>query len=134
LYYAMAQDGVFFKKAGTLNKKGVPEFALYIQAGWASLLCLSGTYGQLLDYTTFSSLLFYLVTIIGLFILRYKRPDAERPYKAFGYPILPGLYVLIATAICVILLIEKPDTCGWGLAIVLLGLPVYYIWKWANKE
>ncbi len=134
LYYAMAKDGVFFKKAGTLNKKGVPEFALYIQAGWASLLCLSGTYGQLLDYTTFSSLLFYLVTIIGLFILRYKRPDAERPYKAFGYPILPGLYVLIATAICVILLIEKPDTCGWGLAIVLLGLPVYYIWKWANKE
>lgn len=134
LYYAMAQDGVFFKKAGTLNKKGVPEFALYIQAAWASILCLSGTYGQLLDYTTFSSLLFYLVTIIGLFILRYKRPDAERPYKAFGYPVLPALYVLMAGAICIILLIEKPDTCGWGLAIVLLGLPVYYIWKWANKE
>ncbi|MEY3678042.1 MAG: hypothetical protein RI924_183 [Bacteroidota bacterium] len=134
LYYAMAQDGVFFKRAGTLNKKGVPEFALYIQAAWASILCLSGTYGQLLDYTTFSSLLFYLVTIIGLFILRYKRPDAERPYKAFGYPVLPALYVLMAGAICIILLIEKPDTCGWGLAIVLLGLPVYYIWKWANKE
>ena len=134
LYHTMAQDGVFFKKAGTLNSKGVPAFALYIQAGWASLLCLSGTFGQLLDYCTFSSLLFYVVTIIGLFILRYTRPDADRPYKAFGYPILPALYILLAGAICVILLIEKPDTCGWGLAIVLLGLPVYYIWKWANNR
>lgn len=134
LYYAMAQDGVFFKKAATLNAKGVPAFALYIQAGWASLLCLSGTYGQLLDYTTFSSLLFYVITIIGLFILRFTRPDAERPYKAFGYPILPALYIVLAGAICVILLVEKPDTCGWGLAIVLLGLPVYYIWKWANSR
>jgi len=105
LYHAMAQDGVFFKKAGTLNSKGVPAFALYIQAGWASLLCLSGTFGQLLDYCTFSSLLFYVITIIGLFILRYTRPDAERPYKAFGYPVLPALYILLAGAICVILLI-----------------------------
>ena len=106
LYHTMAQDGVFFKKAGTLNSKGVPAFALYIQAGWASLLCLSGTFGQLLDYCTFSSLLFYVVTIIGLFILRYTRPDADRPYKAFGYPILPALYILLAGAICIILLVE----------------------------
>jgi APA family basic amino acid/polyamine antiporter len=134
LYHTMAQDGVFFKKAGTLNSKGVPAFALYIQAGWASLLCLSGTFGQLLDYCTFSSLLFYVVTIIGLFILRHTRPDAERPYKAFGYPVLPALYILLAGAICIILLVEKPGTCGWGLAIVLLGLPVYYIWKWANSR
>ncbi len=129
LYYAMAKDGVFFKQAGTLNKKDVPGFALVIQAFWASALCLSGTYGQLLDYCTFSSLLFYVITIIGLFILRKKQPNTPRPYKAFGYPILPALYVLIAGAICVVLLIVKPETCGWGLAIVLLGIPVYYLWK-----
>ncbi len=129
LYYAMAKDGVFFKQAGMLNKKDVPGFALVIQAFWASALCLSGTYGQLLDYCTFSSLLFYVVTIIGLFILRKKQPDTPRPYKAFGYPVLPALYVLIAGAICVVLLWVKPETCGWGLAIVLLGIPVYYLWK-----
>lgn len=129
LYYAMAKDGVFFKKAGTLNKNDVPGFALILQAIWASVLCLSGSYGQLLDYCTFSSLLFYMVTIVGLFILRKKRPDWERPYKAFGYPILPALYIVIASAICIDLLIVKPETCGWGLGIVLLGLPVYYLWK-----
>ena len=129
LYYAMAKDGVFFKKAAELNKKDVPGFALILQAIWASALCLSGSYGQLLDYCTFSSLLFYIVTIIGLFILRKKRPDWERPYKAFGYPVLPALYVIIASAICVVLLIVKPATCGWGLAIVLLGIPVYFLWK-----
>ncbi len=129
LYYAMAKDGVFFKKAGTLNKKDVPGFALILQAIWASVLCLSGSYGQLLDYCTFSSLLFYIVTIIGLFILRRKRPEWERPYKAFGYPVLPAFYIIIATAICIDLLIYKPGTCGWGLAIVLLGVPVYYLWK-----
>jgi APA family basic amino acid/polyamine antiporter len=134
LYHAMAQDGVFFKKAGTLNKNNVPGFALIIQGIWASLLCLSGTYGNLLDYCTFSSLLFYMVTIIGLFVLRYKQPDALRPYKAFGYPVLPALYILIAGAICVDLLIYKADTCGRGLVIVLIGLPVYYLWKRANKN
>jgi APA family basic amino acid/polyamine antiporter len=134
LYHAMAQDGVFFKKAGTLNKNNVPGFALIIQGVWASLLCLSGTYGDLLDYCTFSSLLFYMVTIIGLFVLRYKQPDAARPYKAFGYPVLPALYILIAGAICVDLLIYKADTCGRGLVIVLIGLPVYYLWKRANRN
>lgn len=134
LYYAMANDGVFFKKAATLNKNNVPAFALILQAIWASALCLSGTYGQLLDYCTFSALLFYIITIYGLFILRRKRPDWERPYKAFGYPILPALYILIASAICIDLLIYKPDTCGWGLAIVLLGIPVYYLWRYFGKE
>ncbi len=134
LYHAMAQDGVFFKKAGTLNKNNVPGFALIIQGIWASLLCLSGTYGDLLDYCTFSSLLFYMVTIIGLFVLRYKQPDAVRPYKAFGYPVLPALYILIAGAICVDLLIYKADTCGRGLIIVFIGIPIYYLWKRANKN
>lgn len=129
LYYAMAKDGVFFKKAATLNKKDVPGFALILQAIWTSVLCLSGSYGQLLDYCTFSSLLFYIVTIIGLFILRKKRPDWERPYKAFGYPVLPALYIFIASAICIDLLIYKPFTCGWGLVIVLLGFPVYFLWN-----
>jgi APA family basic amino acid/polyamine antiporter len=129
LYYAMAKDGVFFKRAATLNKKDVPGFALILQAIWSSVLCLSGSYGQLLDYCTFSSLLFYIITIIGLFVLRKKRPEWERPYKAFGYPVLPALYIIIASAICVDLLIYKPDTCGWGLAIVLLGVPVYFITK-----
>ena len=129
LYYAMAKDGVFFKRAAKLNKKDVPGFALILQAIWSSVLCLSGSYGQLLDYCTFSSLLFYIITIIGLFVLRKKRPEWERPYKAFGYPVLPALYIIIATAICIDLLIYKPGTCGWGLAIVLLGLPVYFITK-----
>jgi len=134
LYYAMAKDGLFFKRAGVLNKYDVPGFALIVQAIWASVLCLSGTYGQLLDYCTFSSLLFYVVTIIGLFVLRKKKPDADRPYKAFGYPLLPFLYIVIAGAICVVLLIVKPDTCGWGLGIVLLGLPVYYVGKKSISE
>ena len=129
LYYAMAKDGVFFKKAGDLNNYDVPGFALIVQAVWSSLLCLSGTYGQLLDYCTFASLLFYVITIIGLFVLRKKKPDAPRPYKAWGYPILPMLYILVAGAICVVLLVMKPDTCGYGLLIVLMGIPVYFISK-----
>lgn len=129
LYYAMAKDGVFFKRAAKLNSKGVPAFALVLQAIWSSILCLSGSYGQLLDYCTFSSLLFYIVTIFGLFLLRKKHPNWKRPYKAFGYPFLPALYILVASAICIDLLILKTSTCGWGLFIVLLGVPVYFITK-----
>lgn len=129
LYYAMAKDGVFFKKAGTLNRNKVPGFALIIQGVWASVLCLSGSFNQLLEYATFSSLLFYVVTIAGLFILRKTQPDAERPYKALGYPIIPAIYILVAGAICVDLLIYKTATCGIGLLIVFMGLPVYYLWK-----
>ena len=129
VYYAMAKEGLFFKKAGTLNKNNVPEFALWIQAGWASILCLSGTYGALLDYCTFASLLFYIVTIGGLFILRKKEPDTARPYKVIAYPILPILYILIAFAICAILLVTKTQYTLSGFVIVALGLPIYYFIK-----
>lgn len=129
VYYAMAKDGVFFKKVGTLSERSVPATALVVQGVWASLLCLSGTYGDLLDYVIFAVLIFYVLTVIGIFILRKKKPDAERPYKALGYPILPGLYILCASAIAVDLLIYKTTYSGSGLAIVLLGIPVFYIWK-----
>ncbi len=132
VYYAMAKDGLFFKRAGTLNKNNVPGYALVIQAIWASVLCLSGTYGDLLDYVTFASLLFYIVTIAGLFILRKKEPETERPYKVFAYPILPFLYIVIALTICVILLITKPQNTWSGLFIVSLGIPVYYLAKRKN--
>jgi basic amino acid/polyamine antiporter, APA family len=127
VYYAMGKDGLFFKKAATLNRNEVPEFALWIQAAWACALCLSGTYGDLLDYCTFASLLFYIVTIAGIFRLRKKEPNAHRPYKVIAYPILPLLYILIAGAICVILLYTKPQNTWSGLFIVGLGLPVYYM-------
>jgi APA family basic amino acid/polyamine antiporter len=129
VYYAMSRDGLFFKRAGTLNKQGVPGYALVIQAVWASALCLSGSYGDLLDYVVFAILIFYILTIAGIFILRRKRPTAERPIKAFGYPILPALYIILALAMCVDLLIFKPTFTYPGLALVLSGIPVYLIWK-----
>jgi APA family basic amino acid/polyamine antiporter len=129
VYYAMSNDGLFFKKASTLNEKSVPAFALVIQCVWASLLCLSGSYGDLLDYVVFAVLLFYILTIAGIFMLRKTKPDAERPYKAIGYPVLPALYIVLAAAICIDLLIFKPKYSYPGLAIVLLGVPVYFLWK-----
>jgi basic amino acid/polyamine antiporter, APA family len=129
VYYAMAKEGLFFKKAEELNKHNVPGYALKIQALWASVLCLSGTYGDLLEYCTFASLIFYIITIGAVFVLRKKDPDAPRPYKALGYPVIPALYIVAATAICISLLIVKPHTTGMGLFIVFLGLPVYYFTK-----
>ena len=129
VYYAMAQEGLFFKKAGTLNKYDVPGFALVVQAIWASVLCLSGTYGDLLDYTTFASLLFYIITITGIFVLRKKEPDTPRPYKTLAYPIMPVLYIILALSVCVILLITKPQNTWSGLFIVLLGTPFYFLVK-----
>ncbi len=129
VYYAMAKDGLFFKKAGKLNKYDVPAYALVVQAVWASVLCLSGTYGDLLDYTTFASLLFYIITISGIFILRKKEPNTPRPYKTLAYPIMPILYILLALAVCVILLITKPQNTWSGLLIVLLGTPFYFLIK-----
>jgi APA family basic amino acid/polyamine antiporter len=131
----MAKDNLFFKKTGTLNKSSVPGFALIVQAVWASLLCLSGTYSNLLDYVIFAVLIFYILTIIGLFLLRKKQPDADRPYKAWGYPVLPALYILCAAAISIDLLIFKPMYTWPGMVIVLLGIPVYFLWKkiFANK-
>jgi APA family basic amino acid/polyamine antiporter len=129
VYYAMSRDGLFFKRAGSLNERGVPAFALVVQAVWASLLCLSGTYGDLLDYVVFAILIFYILTIAGIFVLRAKRPGAERPIKAFGYPVLPALYIVLALAMCVDLLIFKPKFTYPGLALVLSGIPVYFVWK-----
>jgi basic amino acid/polyamine antiporter, APA family len=138
IYYAMAKDGLFFKRASNLNSHGVPAFALVAQCIWASLLCISGKYSDLLKYVTFATLLFYVLTIGGVFILRKKMPDAERPYRAFGYPIVPALYIFIASMICLNLLIfETPISLfgisvkpSWvGLGIVLLGIPVYYFQK-----
>ena len=132
VYYAMAQEGLFFKNAAALNKSGVPGFALLTQAVWAGALCLSGTYGDLLDYATFASLMFYIVTIGGIFILRRKEPGAERPYRVIGYPLLPALYIGVAGAICCILLVTKPQNTWSGVFIVLLGIPVYY-WQKRRK-
>lgn len=131
LFYAMSKDGLFFRKAEKLNKNQVPAVALWIQCVWACVLCLSGQYGDLLEYATFASLLFYILTIGGIFILRKREPDVERPYKAFGYPIIPALYILITIAICVDLLIYKPMSAGCGLIIVLIGIPVYLL---TNKK
>jgi APA family basic amino acid/polyamine antiporter len=127
VYFAMAKDGLFFKQAATLNKNDSPQFALIIQAIWTSLLCLSGSYGDLLDYVVFAVLLFYVLTVGGIFILRYKQPNTPRPYKVFAYPYLPAAYMLIASFICINLLIYKPEYTFPGLGIVLLGIPVYFL-------
>ena len=131
VYYAMAKDRLFFRSVGTLNRNHVPAAALIAQAVWASFLCLTGTYSQLLDYVIFAALIFYALTTIGLFMLRVKRPDAERPYKAFGYPVLPALYILLASTVAVVLLIaDKTRTQALsGLVIVAIGIPVYYLWR-----
>ncbi len=126
VYYAMAKDGLFFSSMAKLNKNSVPGAALTIQCVWASLLCLSGSYSDLLDYVIFSVLLFYILTIAGIFILRRTMPDAPRPYKAIGYPVLPAIYILMATFICLLLLMYKTENAGWGLALVIVGIPVYY--------
>jgi APA family basic amino acid/polyamine antiporter len=129
VYYTMAKDGLFFKKAASLNSKSVPEWALWAQCIWASALCLTGKYGDLLDFVIIIVLIFYVMTILGIFILRKKLPNAERPYKAFGYPFLPGLYIIIASAVAIALLITKTSTCGWGVLIMLIGIPIYYLTK-----
>lgn len=129
VYYAMAKDGLFFKKAGEINKFGVPGFAITVQGIWSVLLCLSGTYSNLLDYVIFAALIFFTLTILSIFILRVKRPDIPRPYKAFGYPVIPAIYILTTITIMIILLIYKSKYTFPGLIIVLLGIPVYYLWK-----
>lgn len=134
VYYAMANDGLFFKSTGKLNQKSVPGVALIVQGIWAGILCLSGKYGDLLDYVIFAVLIFYSLTIIGIFVLRRKRPELERPYRAFGYPVVPALYVIAAFAICVDLLIYKPRYTWPGMIIVLLGIPVYYIWRRSSSS
>jgi len=146
--YAMAKDGLFFKSTGALNNKGVPRTALVYQGIWIAILILLRTrrvdsagavtygnlYSDLLDYVVFAALLFYVLTIIGIFVLRAKRPEAERPYRAFGYPFVPMLYVLAAVAIMLVLLLYQTQTAGTGLVIVLVGLPVYWLWAWWSRR
>lgn len=127
VYYTMANDGLFFKKTGTLNKNAVPSYALWIQCLVASLLCLSGKYGDLLTMVSFVVVIFYVITISGIFVLRAKRPDIPRPYKAFGYPVLPLIYIILALAFCVGLVYTSPTYSLWGLGITLVGIPLYYI-------
>jgi APA family basic amino acid/polyamine antiporter len=145
--YAMARDGLFFKSTGKLSNKGVPQGALIFQGMWVIVLILLRTrrvdatgaitygnlYSDLLNYVVFAVLLFYVLTIIGIFVLRRKRPDAERPYRAFGYPFVPLLYIVAATAIMIVLLLYQTQTAGGGLIIVLLGLPVYWLWSRSSR-
>jgi APA family basic amino acid/polyamine antiporter len=145
----MARDGLFFRKVGHLNKNHVPAWGLIIQGIWAAALVLPRTvkidsagnvtgygnlYGNLLDYVISAALIFYILTIAGIFVLRWKRPDAERPYKAFGYPIVPVLYIIGATVILAVLFIYQTATTWPGLIIVLTGVPIYFLWKTANAR
>jgi basic amino acid/polyamine antiporter, APA family len=135
----MAHDGLFFRATGKLNSRGVPGIALTIQGVWIAILIMlrtikpDGTYGNLysdlLNYVVFAALIFYVLTIVGVFVLRSKRPDAERPYRAFGYPVVPLLYIVAALTILLVLLFYRTETAGWSLVIVLLGLPVYWLWS-----
>ena len=127
VYYTMAKDGLFFKPAGELNKYAVPQWALWVQGIIACLWSMSGKYGQLLDMISFVVVIFYVMTIIGIFILRRKRPDVPRPYKAFGYPFLPAIYILMGISFCILLIIYKPQFTWPGLIITLTGIPLYYI-------
>jgi APA family basic amino acid/polyamine antiporter len=143
-YYAMARDGLFFRRVGELNKNHVPAWGLIIQGIWAGILVLPRTvkadgsygnlYGNLLDYVISAALIFYILTIAGIFLLRWKRPDAERPYKAFGYPIVPILYIIGAATILLILFIYQTATTWPGLIIVLSGVPIYFFWKFLGAK
>jgi len=134
VYYAMAKDGLFFKSAAKLHPEyHTPAHSLMMQCVWTCILCISGSYGQLLDYIIFAVLVFYILTIGGLFVLRVKRPDAPRPYRAIGYPVLPAIYVVMAIFIDIVLLRYKPQYTWPGLCIVLLGIPVFYLWSRQNR-
>lgn len=135
VYYAMAKDGLFFRGASELHRKyRTPAHSLIMQCAWTCILCISGSYNQLLDYIVFAVLVFYILTITGLFVLRAKRPDEPRPYRAIGYPVLPAIYILMAVFIDIVLLRYKPQYTWPGLIIVLLGIPVYYGWSRKNRQ
>jgi len=157
VYYAMAQDGLFFRSTGRLNAKHVPAMALVLQGVWTALLVLprirlrdpvtnapivdaSGVeqygnlYGKLLDYVVFAVLIFYVLTIAGVFVLRRTRPEVERPYRAFGYPLLPAFYIVAATVILLVLAVYRTETSWPGLLIVLAGVPVYFFWKFLREK
>jgi basic amino acid/polyamine antiporter, APA family len=132
IYYAMAKDKLFFHSVGKVNRYHAPAAALIAQCIWASILCLSGTYNQLLNFLIFAVLIFYILTLLGLFLLRRTRPEMNRPYRAFGYPILPAIYIVMALFIEVQLLRYKPEYTWPGLIIVLIGVPVYFLWKFGE--
>ncbi len=137
VYYAMARDRLFFARAGTLHPTHhTPTFGLLAQAAWAMALCLTGTYGQLLDYVIFAALIFYLLTTVALFRLRKLQPDLPRPVKAFGYPVVPALYILSIAFLLVVLLVDpdKRKFSAFGLLIVALGIPVYLLWRRADRR
>jgi APA family basic amino acid/polyamine antiporter len=135
VYYAMAKDGLFFRKVAKLHPSyKTPAVSLMVQMVWTCVLCISGSYGQLLDYITFAILVFYILTIAGLFVLRRTRPDAERPYRAVGYPLLPAIYIVMALFIDVVLLRYKPQYTWPGLVVVLIGIPVYYAWSRSSRR
>jgi len=130
VYYAMAKDNLFFRSVARLHPvHKTPAVSLMVQMAWTCILCVSGSYGQLLDYIIFAVLVFYVLTIFGLFVLRRTHPEAERPYRAVGYPVLPVIYIVMALFIDIVLLRYKPQYTWPGLCIVLLGVPVYYLWK-----
>jgi len=134
VYYSMANDGLFFRKAGALNRNAVPGWSLWAQCIVASILCISGRYGDLLDMISFVAVFFYALTVLGIFILRKKAPGIERPYKAFGYPFLPAIYIVLAVVFCIALVIQKPDYAKWGALIVIAGIPLYYLALAEKKE
>lgn len=134
MYYTMAEDGVFIRKAAILNKNDVPANGLWLQCLWASILCLSGSYNKLLALVIFGVLLFYVLTIIGIFRLRKTQPDVPRPYKAFGYPVLPAIYVAVASGLALLLLYTETTYALFGLGIILIGIPIYYLARSANKK
>ena len=135
VYYAMAKDDLFFHKVAKLHPTyKTPAVSLMVQMVWTCVLCISGSYGQLLDYIIFAALAFYILTIFGLFVLRRTRPNAERPYKAVGYPVLPIIYIVMALFIDVVLLRYKPQYTWPGMIVVLLGIPVYYAWSRSGKK
>jgi APA family basic amino acid/polyamine antiporter len=135
VYYAMAKDGLFFRPVAKLHPRyKTPAVSLMVQMVWTCVLCISGSYGQLLDYITFAILVFYILTIAGLFVLRRTRPEAERPYRAVGYPVLPAIYIVMALFIDVVLLRYKPQYTWPGLIVVLIGIPVYYAWSRSSRR
>jgi basic amino acid/polyamine antiporter, APA family len=148
-YYAMARDGLFFRRAGKLNNKHVPAWGLWIQGAWAAFYVLPRTigkvaadgtvtygslYNDLLTYVISAALIFYILTIAGIYVLRVKRPDAERPYRAFGYPVVPALYIIGAAVILFVLFAYQTATTWPGLLIVLTGVPVYFLWRRKNAD
>jgi APA family basic amino acid/polyamine antiporter len=133
LYYAMARDGLFFQSCGKLNRFGVPAFGIWLQAGWAIVLIFSGSYGDLLDYIIFAALLFYILTVSAVFVLRVKMPDAPRPYRAWGYPVVPALYIVVCAVIMLSLLVAKPVYSWPSFIIVMTGIPVYFLWRRVNR-